>query len=205
MKYSLHSLLSALSHLHSNNVLHRDIKPDNLLFDHSNTLKLGDFGLSRTYGSPRLRLSPEAITLFYKPPEMLLGSFEYGASSDMWSVGCVFAELLLGKVFLPSKWDGNTVDMSFNDLEQVSAIFKVFGTPKSKEWEGWEKLPLVARGCLFNEIEPMWKVAQKVSIFALHNKDAPGQTRHCVQVLAPKTSVRWRLRPDFFDRDLDLN
>ena len=93
---------------------------DNMLFLEDGTMRLADFGLARMYGTPKTRLSPQAITLWYKPPELLLGASEYSAAADMWSVGCIFAELLLRRPFL----QGNQTDIS-----QLDTIFKVFGTP----------------------------------------------------------------------------
>jgi cyclin-dependent kinase 7 len=96
-------------------------KPDNMLFLKDGTIKLADFGLARLHGTPKKRLSPEAITLWYKPPELLLGATEYSFSSDMWSVGCIFAELLLRRPFLQGQQQ--------TDLSQLDTIFRVFGTP----------------------------------------------------------------------------
>lgn len=93
---------------------------DNMLYLEDGTMKLADFGLARLYGTPRTRLSPQAITLWYKPPELLLGASEYSSAADMWSVGCIFAELLLRRPFL----QGNVTDIS-----QLDIIFSVFGTP----------------------------------------------------------------------------
>jgi len=100
VKSLVFSLLRAVEACHKMWVLHRDLKPDNVLFVDDGTLKLADFGLARTYGTPKRRLSPEAVTLWYKPPELLLGSSEYSASVDMWGVGCILAELLLRRPFL---------------------------------------------------------------------------------------------------------
>ena len=93
---------------------------DNMLFLEDGTMKLADFGLARMYGTPKTRLSPQAITLWYKPPELLLGASEYSAAADMWSVGCIFAELLLRRPFLQGKQ---------TDISQLDTIFTVFGTP----------------------------------------------------------------------------
>ena len=93
---------------------------DNMLFLEDGTMKLADFGLARMYGTPKTRLSPQAITLWYKPPELLLGASEYSSAADMWSVGCIFAELLLRRPFLQGKQ---------TDISQLDTIFTVFGTP----------------------------------------------------------------------------
>ena len=100
IKQHILQLLRAVEACHQRNILHRDLKPDNCLFLQDGTMKLADFGLARMYGTPKTRLSPQAITLWYKPPELLLGANEYCAAVDMWSVGCIFAEMLLRRPFL---------------------------------------------------------------------------------------------------------
>ena len=84
--------------------MHRDIKGSNLLVNNEGILKVGDFGLANfcTFGH-RQPLTSRVVTLWYRPPELLLGSTDYGASVDLWSVGCVFAELLLGKPVLQGR------------------------------------------------------------------------------------------------------
>jgi len=76
IKAHLYALLLAVEACHDRWILHRDLKPDNLLYLEDGTMKLADFGLARLYGTPKVRLSPEAITLWYKPPELLLGASE---------------------------------------------------------------------------------------------------------------------------------
>mmetsp|Transcript_33686 Transcript_33686/g.77727 ORF Transcript_33686/g.77727 Transcript_33686/m.77727 type:complete len:170 (+) Transcript_33686:588-1097(+) len=109
-------------------------------------MKLTDFGLARTYGTPKRRLSPQAITLWYRPPELLLGSREYSAAADMWGVGCILAELLLRKPFL----QGNQTDIS-----QLDTIFKVFGTPNETNWPEHGSLPLPMAGLLWDDCAPI--------------------------------------------------
>lgn len=87
IKQHMLQLLRAVEACHDRFILHRDLKPDNCLFLRDGTLKLADFGLARMYGTPKTRLSPQAITLWYKPPELLMGAYEYSAAVDMWSVG----------------------------------------------------------------------------------------------------------------------
>jgi cyclin-dependent kinase 7 len=136
------SLLSAVSACHTQWILHRDLKPDNMLFLKDGTMKLADFGLARMYGTPKARLSPQAITLWYKPPELLLGACEYSSAADMWSVGCIFAELLLRRPFLQGK---------NSDISQLDTIFTVFGTPNETNWPDYEALPLCTRGLQWDE------------------------------------------------------
>jgi len=120
-----------------------------MLFLKDGTMKLADFGLARTYGTPKQRLSPQAITLWYKPPELLLGASEYSSSADMWSVGCIFAELLLRRPFLQGKI---TQDNNLQtDIGQLEKIFTVFGTPNQTNWPDYETLPLCTRGLLWDE------------------------------------------------------
>lgn len=120
MKYT-YQILSGLAYCHSHNILHRDIKPANILVDRmTDTLKLADFGLARSNNIPIRELTHEVITLWYRPPEILLGAKTYDASADIWSVGCIFAELARGvNGFL----GGNS------DIDQLHKIFKVLGTP----------------------------------------------------------------------------
>jgi len=104
IKCYMKQLLLGLHYCHINQVLHRDIKGSNLLIDNHGILKLADFGLARSYSYDHTaHLTNRVITLWYRPPELLLGSTKYGPAVDMWSVGCIFAELLYGKPILPGK------------------------------------------------------------------------------------------------------
>jgi len=137
IKQHMFTLLTAVGECHKRWILHRDLKPDNLLFLTDGTMKLADFGLARMYGTPKAHLSPQAITLWYKPPELLLGAYEYSSKADMWSVGCIFAELLLRRPFLQGKQ---------TDISQLDTIFTVFGTPTDANWPDYDTLPLCSRG-----------------------------------------------------------
>lgn len=120
MKYT-YQILSGLAYCHSHNILHRDIKPANILVDcASDTLKLADFGLARSHNIPIRALTHEVITLWYRPPEILLGARTYDASADIWSVGCIFAELARG---------ANGFFGGDSEIDQLHKIFKVLGTP----------------------------------------------------------------------------
>lgn len=139
-------LLRAVSACHERWILHRDLKPDNLLYMKDGTMKLADFGLARMYGTPKVRLSPEAITLWYKPPELLLGATEYSAAADMWSIGAIFAEMLLRRAFLQGH---------LSDISQLDTIFTVFGTPTDTNWPDYQTLPLPAQGLTWNDCPPI--------------------------------------------------
>ncbi|KAF0986229.1 hypothetical protein HZS_5707 [Henneguya salminicola] len=125
-KTLLLQLLRGVSHLHENWIIHRDIKTSNLLLNHRGILKVGDFGLAREYGSPLIPYTPVVVTLWYRAPELLLGIKEYSYPIDIWSVGCVFAELIAKKPLFPAK----------SEAEQITKIFQELGTPDDKIWPG---------------------------------------------------------------------
>lgn len=145
IKQHIKTLLVAIEACHDRWILHRDLKPDNMLFLTDGTMKLADFGLARKYGTPGTRLSPQAITLWYKPPELLMGAYEYCSACDMWSVGCIFAELLLRRPFLQGQ----------NDISQLDRIFTVFGTPTETNWPDHKTLPLPSVGLTWDDTPPI--------------------------------------------------
>lgn len=104
IKCYMQQLLRGLEHCHSRGVLHRDIKGSNLLIDNNGNLKIGDFGLSIVCDPDKKQpLTSRVVTLWYRAPELLLGATDYGAAIDMWSVGCILAELLVGKPIMPGR------------------------------------------------------------------------------------------------------
>merc|ERR1719378_1962086 len=98
--YTLQTL-QGLEYLHANWILHRDLKPNNLLVDSKGCLKLGDFGLAKFFGSPNRQYTHMVVTRWYRAPELLFGAKNYGTGVDIWAVGCIVAELLLRVPFLP--------------------------------------------------------------------------------------------------------
>lgn len=104
IKCYMKQLLSGLEHCHGKGVLHRDIKGSNLLVDNKGNLKIGDFGLATVYEpNSKVPLTSRVVTLWYRAPELLLGATDYGIGIDMWSVGCILAELLMGKPIMPGR------------------------------------------------------------------------------------------------------
>ncbi|KAG6769005.1 hypothetical protein POTOM_024620 [Populus tomentosa] len=132
IKCYMRQLLTGLHYCHVNQVLHRDIKGSNLLIDNEGNLKLADFGLARSFSNDHnANLTNRVITLWYRPPELLLGTTKYGPAVDMWSVGCIFAELLHGKPIFPGK----------DEPEQLNKIFELCGAPDEFNWPGVSKIP----------------------------------------------------------------
>jgi len=130
-KSFLFQLLRGIAYCHQHRVLHRDLKPQNLLINREGALKLADFGLARAFGIPVRSYTHEVVTLWYRAPDVLMGSRKYSTPVDIWSVGCIFAEMVNGRPLFP----GNT------DTDQLQKIFKVLGTPNEIMWPTVTELP----------------------------------------------------------------
>ncbi|XP_063093328.1 cyclin-dependent kinase 15 isoform X3 [Cavia porcellus] len=125
-------LLRGLAYIHQQHVLHRDLKPQNLLLSHQGELKLADFGLARAKSIPSQTYSAEVVTLWYRPPDALLGATEYSSELDIWGAGCIFIEMFQGQPLFPGV---------SNILEQLERIWEVLGVPTEDTWPGVSKLP----------------------------------------------------------------
>ena len=131
VKSFLYQLLKGVDYIHKHKVLHRDLKPQNLLISKDNIMKIGDFGLARGYGIPVKNYTHEVVTLWYRPPDVLLGNKTYGTTVDMWSIGCIFAEMVTGKPLFTGK----------SDADQLKKIFKIKGTPNENYASSLRELP----------------------------------------------------------------
>ena len=112
-------------------MLHRDLKPPNLLINREGQLKLADFGLARAFGIPVRSYTHEVVTLWYRAPDVLLGSRKYSTPVDIWSVGCIFAEMANGRPLVA----GTSED------DQLDRIFRLLGTPTVQDFPGIVELP----------------------------------------------------------------
>ncbi|RXM32839.1 Cyclin-dependent kinase 15 [Acipenser ruthenus] len=131
-KVLLFQLLRGLSYIHRQRILHRDLKPQNLLISYLGELKLADFGLARAKSIPSQTYSSEVVTLWYRPPDVLLGATDYSTGLDMWGVGCIFIEMLQGSPAFPGVTD---------IVEQLQKIWAVLGVPTEETWPGVTELP----------------------------------------------------------------
>ena len=130
IKSFMFQLLRGVAFCHERHVLHRDLKPQNLLINRKGELKLADFGLARAFGIPVNTFSNEVVTLWYRAPDVLLGSRSYDTSIDIWSAGCIMAEMFTGRPLFPGQ----------QNEDQLVRIFRLMGTPSEETWEGVSSL-----------------------------------------------------------------
>jgi len=149
IKSIIKQLLEVLEFMHSRNYVHRDLKTSNVLITEKYEVKLADFGLARSLDSSFIGVGSnerhnsnegeytnKVITLWYRPPELLLGETKYGTAVDIWSAGCILAEIILGRPLFTGK----------TDMDQLKLIFDLIGTPNERSWEGFGELKLIRTG-----------------------------------------------------------
>jgi len=134
-KFFFKQLLEGINYLHSKRVIHRDIKGSNLLIDRRGVLKVADFGLARKMKtvkpSQSLDYTNRVITLWYRPPELLLGTTDYGREVDMWGIGCLLVEIFTRRAIFQAQ----------DEIQQLHVIFEIMGTPSFEDWPNIDNLP----------------------------------------------------------------
>ena len=143
---------------HENFVLHRDIKPNNLLIAANGEVKLADFGLARSFADPYNRMTWEVITRWYRPPELLYRARHYGGAVDVWSVGCVFAELILRVPYLAGS----------SDVDQLDKICQAIGSPTEQNWPGVSELQDYVKS---DPVKPLQKRENFLGFFGTVGED----------------------------------
>jgi len=131
IKTLLLQLTDAVGFLHKHWILHRDLKTSNILMNNRGEIKLADFGMARYFGDPAPQMTQLVVTLWYRAPELLLGAERYDQAIDIWSIGCIFGELLTKEPLLQGK----------NEVDQLSKIFELCGVPTDETWPGFKRLP----------------------------------------------------------------
>ncbi|KAJ9056506.1 Cyclin-dependent kinase 11B, variant 2 [Entomophthora muscae] len=124
-------LLSAVALLHDHWIVHRDLKTSNLLLSNRGEIKVADFGLARKFGSPLGYMTQLVVTLWYRAPELLLATKDYSTAIDIWSIGCIFGELINNEPLMPGQ----------GEIDQLKKIFQLLGTPSDSNWPGYSLLP----------------------------------------------------------------
>ena len=189
VKSYLFQMCRGLAFCHARGVMHRDLKPQNLLVSRDGVLKLADFGLARAFCPPIRPLTHEVVTLWYRPPEILLGSQTYAPPMDVWALGTIFVEMVTKRPLFPGD----------SEIDEIYKIFRQLGTPDETVWPGCTALPD------WNTAFPIWYRSPFCKTF-LDNVDPNGGLDLLERFLAysPKDRITAKdsLNHPFFD-DLD--
>lgn len=189
-------LLEAIRFMHSNYILHRDLKLSNLLYNNRGELRVADFGLARRVGGEYVGerkgrrdsdytesdccLTPKVVSLWYRPPELLLGSEYYDQGVDNWGAGSVFGELLRGKPLM----DGR------NEMGQLQKMFDLLGPPNVDDWPGLNDLPILKQGQI--ELPKRWHLRNngKHLLDIFRNWDSPSGIKLLMGLLIYNPDMR---------------
>mmetsp|Transcript_26889 Transcript_26889/g.34501 ORF Transcript_26889/g.34501 Transcript_26889/m.34501 type:complete len:559 (-) Transcript_26889:303-1979(-) len=158
-------LLSGVHYMHVNKIIHRDLKSSNLLINKRGELKIADWGLARSWNKEMKRLTNRVITLWYRPPELLLGCNQYTTKIDMWSVGCIIAEMFRRGGLLKGSTEANQLDL----------IFRMMGHPTREDWPDIDKM------C------PLWKNFEPKS----GEQVFPRRVREELKARLPTSAMNW--------------
>ncbi|KAG7395709.1 Cell division protein kinase 1 [Phytophthora boehmeriae] len=187
IKSFLYQLLKGLAFSHSRGIMHRDLKPQNLLVNASGELKIADFGLARAFSIPIKKYTHEVVTLWYRAPEILLGQEIYSPPVDIWSVAVIFAEMVTKKPLFPGD----------SEIDQLYRIFRTMGTPSEASWPGVTKLRDYA------PTFPKWKKKDMKELFPQLDADGLSLLELMLRYdPATRISAKEALRHPYFD-DVD--
>ena len=156
VKSYMYQMMRGIAYCHSHRIMHRDLKPQNLLIDVSGYLKLADFGLARAFSIPLRPYSHEVVTLWYRAPEVLLNDPRYSTPIDVWSAGTIFAEMLTKRPLFPGD----------SEIDELYRIFQVMGTPNEAVWPGVTSLEY------WRSSFPQWKRQEWSTTFPHVSADA---------------------------------
>ncbi|PGH28684.1 CMGC/CDK protein kinase [[Emmonsia] crescens] len=184
-KTLLLQIISATEFLHSHWIMHRDLKTSNLLMNNRGEIKLADFGMARYYGDPPPKLTQLVVTLWYRSPELLLGAEKYGPEIDMWSIGCIFGELLTKEPLFQGK----------NEVDQLSKIFALTGPPTNQTWPSFRSLPN-AKSLRLPASGPLPTTTSDASIPLLSRSKFPYLTTAGLTLLSHLLALNPASRPD---------
>ncbi|KAL4455702.1 hypothetical protein ABPG74_003112 [Tetrahymena malaccensis] len=184
IKLIMYQLLNGLNFCHQRRIIHRDIKPQNILIDKAGNVKIADFGLAKTFQVPSKTLTHEVETLWYRPPEILLGVKAYSLAIDMWSIGCIFYELIEKKPLF----------MSDSEIDAIFKIFQLHGTPNPETFQGLEDYPY------FKSSFPRFHAQDPFVVFKNLDNDARDLLMQMI-ALNPldRISVKQALQHPYFD------
>jgi len=187
VKSFVYQLIKGIHLCHAVGILHRDLKPQNLLIEDNRIVKVADFGLARSFTTPIPALTHEVVTLWYRAPEILLGAPQYATPVDIWSIGCIFVELATQRAMFPAD----------SEIDQLYKIFQTFGTPDDTVWPGVSSLPY------YKKTFPKWS-GNHLSYFVpgLEPSGLDLLTKMFIYNPADRISAKAALNHPYFD-DLD--
>ncbi|XP_077504729.1 cyclin-dependent kinase 1-like [Amblyomma americanum] len=184
VKSYMSQILEAILFCHQRRVLHRDLKPQNLLIDNHGTIKVADFGLARAFGIPLRVFTHEVVTLWYRAPEVLLGSLRYSTPIDIWSIGCIFVEMVTRRPLFHGD----------SEIDQLFRIFRTLGTPTEQSWPDVSKLPD------YKPSFPSWKENILASLLPEMDSDALDLLNEMlIYNPAKRITARAALKHKYFD------
>lgn len=188
VKSYTYQICSGIEFCHARRILHRDLKPQNLLIDSNGLIKLADFGLGRAFGIPIRAYTHEVVTLWYRCPEVLLGNKRYSCGIDTWSIGTIFAEMINKKPIFQGD----------SEIDEIFKIFQVMGTPTNETWKGVEELPE------YKPEFPRWKPKDLSKMFpTLEPSGVDLLRKFLIYDPADRISARKAMKhPYFFDFDV---